>query len=147
MGGDVDSYLQSNIQNKNDGVHATSAYVATADDGTDSDNFVAFGIANSNANDEYWEMLKAHIAYLFSQADDLWIGTNKAKIIKFFTNGFSSDKLRMSIDDSGINMASNMKVRENNFNLTDLIMEVNSATAETAAFAYGAKMVIRTDLI
>ena len=46
--GDVDSYYQVVIQNKNTGSNASGDFVITADDGNDSDKYLNIGINSSN---------------------------------------------------------------------------------------------------
>jgi len=49
--GNVDSYLQQSIQNLSTGTTASSDYVATADNGSDSTYYINMGIDGSNYND------------------------------------------------------------------------------------------------
>jgi len=49
--GNVNSYSQLNFQNINNGTLASTDYVATADNGTDTTNYVSLGINSSTFND------------------------------------------------------------------------------------------------
>jgi hypothetical protein len=152
LGGSVDSYIQSNIQNKSDGISASADYIITADDGSDTDFYADMGLSNSNYDVPEWDISVAHDGYFWVDGGNAIIGSmTPGKDIKFFVANVSHEAhpidLIATMNTSGLNMYNGMKVRENGFNLSDLIMEANGATAETAAFAAGAKICIRTDLI
>lgn len=55
--GNINNYLQINIQNRNSGSNASSDIVATADIGTDTTNYIDMGINSSNyaSGPDYWE--------------------------------------------------------------------------------------------
>lgn len=148
LGGDVDSYLQANIQNKNDGIKASADYVATADNGDDTQNYIDMGINNSNALDPEWDANEQNDGYVYVNGQNLNIGTDVAdKDIYLITGGFMKANRRARVCDTGIDMVGAHKLSENGFNLTDLITEASNAIEEAAAFAAGSKIVIRTDLI
>src|SRR4051794_5452744 len=46
--GSIDSYLQINLRNKSNGTNASTDYIATADNGTDSTFYIDMGINSSN---------------------------------------------------------------------------------------------------
>jgi hypothetical protein len=153
VSGNIDSYLQINVQNKNGGVAASSDYIATADDGTDLGIYADLGICNSGYESESWDVAESHDTYVFGDGGNIVIGTlSVGKKIKLFIadiehEGHPSDVV-LEIDKlNGLNMMSGYKVKENGFSLTDLITECSSDVEETAAFAAGSKIVIRTDLI
>jgi hypothetical protein len=86
--GNVNSYSQVNYQNLNAGTSASTDFVATADNGTDSINFVNFGINSSTYNLGTFTITGANDGYLFSQSTNLAIGTAAAaKSVKFFQGG------------------------------------------------------------
>ena len=146
VGGDIDGYVQVTVQNKNDGIDASSDFVATADDGDDESHYIDIGINNSNYADPDFNITNADDGYLFVQDGDLIIGSTKDNV-KTFIGDTTSGSIIHTVSSTGLNMASGKKVQENGFNLSDLIIECDSATAETIAFASGSKIVIRTDLI
>lgn len=88
IGQSLNAHIQGNINNTNAGTLASSDWVATANNGTDTTNFINFGI-NSSANaDPAWTMAGANDGYLFTNGGHLTIGTaSAAKDIKFFTGG------------------------------------------------------------
>jgi hypothetical protein len=68
VGGDVDSYLQVNLQNINTGEDATADFIITADDGTDSWYYGDFGYTNSEYTGETlgWDIFEPHDMYLYT---------------------------------------------------------------------------------
>ncbi len=100
--GTIDNYLQLNIQNKSAGNNASSDVVATADNGTESVNYIDMGINSSTYNAASFNVTAANDAYLYSTGNDLAIGNATSnKSLKFFTGGTLSSNERMRIDGSG----------------------------------------------
>lgn len=100
--GTIDNYLQLNIQNKSAGNNASSDVVATADNGSESANYIDMGINSSTYNAAAFNVTAANDAYLYSTGNDLAIGNATSnKSIKFFTGGTVSSNERMRIDGSG----------------------------------------------
>ena len=100
--GNTDSYLQVNIQNLNDGTSASSDFVATADDGDDSSNYVDLGINSSGYNSATLVYGGAHTAYLYASDSDLVVGTAGAtEALKFFTGGDANANERIRVTSAG----------------------------------------------
>ena len=99
--GNLNNYLQLNIQNSNAGTNASSDVVATADNGNETTNFVDLGV-NSSANTAsiYGS---ANDAYLYNVGQNFLIGTGVAsKSLIFMTGGTTqSSNERMRIDGTG----------------------------------------------
>ena len=147
-GGNVDSYVQVTVQNNSPGIFASSDFVATADNGSDSTHFIDLGINNSNYNDPNYSAGKGDDGYLIMVDGDLAIGpTSDGKVTKLLAGGATSSDIVAEVSADGIDLQGSRHVSENGFNLIDMITECNSAVAEAAAFAAGAKIVIRTDLL
>jgi hypothetical protein len=86
--GSVNSYSQVNHQNLSSGTSASSDFIATADNGTDTTNFVDFGINSSTYNLGTFTITGVNDGYLYSQSSNLAIGVAAAaKSIKFFQGG------------------------------------------------------------
>jgi len=86
--GSVNAYSQINHQNLSAGNSASTDYIATADNGTDTTNFVDFGINSSTYNLGTFTIAGAAEAYLYSQSTSLAIGTATAgAFTKFFQGG------------------------------------------------------------
>ena len=146
IGLDVDSYLQMNIQNRNNGIHASSDFITTADIGSDSAYYTDMGINNSNFNDPAFPYGKALDSYLIGVGGNLILGAVEPnKEINFFAGSYSASSVK--ITGSGIVLPNGNTYKIGNFNITDLIAEANSKAQEDALFAAGTKIIIRTDLL
>ncbi len=99
--GTINSYLQLNIQNLSNGVSASSDVVATADNGSETTNYVDMGI-NGSANTS-GIMGGANDAYLYNIGQNFLLGTGTAsKSLVFMTGGTSqASNERMRIDGAG----------------------------------------------
>jgi hypothetical protein len=99
--GNINNYLQLNIQNSNAGTNASSDVVATADNGNETSNYVDMGI-NSSANTS-GTMGSANDSYLYNIGQNFLMGTGTpAKSLIFMTGGTSqSSNERMRVDGSG----------------------------------------------
>lgn len=99
--GNLNNYLQLNIQNKSNGANASSDLVATADNGNENANYVDLGINSSGYNTS---SITGGInnAYLYSQANDFVIGNgaNNHNLI-FYTTASSTGTERMRITSAG----------------------------------------------
>jgi len=85
--GNINNYLQYNIQNGNSGATASSDIVATADTGNETTNFIDMGINSSGFTQAVGAALDG---YLYTSSSNLILGTTAAKEIKFFTNNVNS---------------------------------------------------------
>jgi len=84
----VDAYAQINHQNLNAGNNASTDYIATADNGTDTTNYVDFGINSSTYNAGTFTIAGINDGYIYSQSSNFAIGTAAAaKSVKFFQGG------------------------------------------------------------
>jgi hypothetical protein len=86
--GNLDNYLQLNIQNTNQGVSASSDIVATANNGNEDTNYIDMGINNDNFNGPVGE---GNDAYLYSTGRHLHIGNASNYPVQFFVGGFDTD--------------------------------------------------------
>lgn len=96
--GSINSYLQLNIQNTSSGTTASSDIVATANNGTESTDFVNLGI-NGSGNTSTGVLGGSNTAYLYSTGEDFVIGngTNDAEL-RFFTTTAGTSTERMRLD-------------------------------------------------
>jgi hypothetical protein len=104
--GSVNNYFQLNINNQNAGAGASSDVVATADNGSETTNYVDLGI-NSSVNNS-GVMGNADDAYLYSAGNNLVMGTaNTGMAVIFLTGGTSeatNERLRiLSTGSVGVN--------------------------------------------
>jgi len=86
--GNLDNYLQLNIQNTNQGVSASSDIVATANNGNENTNYIDMGINNENFNGPIGV---GNDAYLYSTGRDLHIGNASNFPVQIFAGGFDVD--------------------------------------------------------
>jgi putative hemolysin len=100
--GNTNSYAQLNIKNQSAGAGASSDIVATADNGTETVNFIDMGINSSAYNDAAFTIGGINDAYIYNNGQDLSIGTaTTGKALLFHTGGTLSANERMRIDGSG----------------------------------------------
>lgn len=86
--GSVNSYSQVNHQNLSAGNNASTDFIATADNGTDTTFYVDFGINSSTYNLGTFTIAGINDGYLYSQSTNLAIGVATAgKSVKFFQGG------------------------------------------------------------
>ena len=99
--GTLNNYLQLNIQNKSNGTAASSDVVATADNGTETTNYIDMGINGSGNTSGVFG--SANDAYLFNVGQNLLMGTSTSgKSLVFMTGGSSqASNERMRIDGNG----------------------------------------------
>ncbi len=100
--GSIDNYLQFNIKNESTGSSSTSDIVATADNGTETSNYVDLGINGSNYSGSAIETGVANDAYLISAANDFYlVNSSEDKSMLFLTGGTGIANERMRILANG----------------------------------------------
>ena len=84
--GNLNNYLQLNIQNLNNGANASSDVVATANNGNESTNFIDMGINGANFTGPIGN---ANDAYIYSTGENLHIGnaSSGGQHLGFFVGG------------------------------------------------------------
>ena len=114
--GNRNGYLQFNIQNKNSSGQASTDIVATANNGTETTNYVDLGINSSSYNNGTSSLLNGpNNAYLYSKGEDFVIGNaSTSKSIVFFTGGDASTNEKFRINTAGVVMKSNVLPASNN---------------------------------
>lgn len=99
--GNTNSYAQLNIQNINTGTAASSDVVATADNGSETINFIDMGI-NSSTYSATGILGGANNAYLYATGNDFVIGNSKDdKSLIFYTSTSGTNTERMEITGAG----------------------------------------------
>lgn len=98
----ANSYSQVNSTNKSNGTSASSDWVATADTGTDSTNYIDMGINSSAYSDAAYTIGGALSAYLYSNGGTLTIGTQSATSLIFFTGGTLAANKRVEVTSTGL---------------------------------------------
>lgn len=107
IAGSGNSYVQINIQNRATGTDASADLVITANNGTDSSNYINLGINNSGYNNSSFNNATGYDGYLFIDGGDLDIGTRTpGKIIEFHAGGTTESKVIARISETGLNLIS-----------------------------------------
>ena len=100
--GEIDNYLQLNIKNSSGGNTASSDIVATADNGTESINYIDLGINSSGYTSALIPILDGvNEAYLYATGGDMKVGNGATYDLGFFTNGYALANERMRITAAG----------------------------------------------
>lgn len=87
--GNLNNYLQLNIQNTNQGTNASSDVVATADNGNENVNYIDMGINSENYNTNFIGAFND--AYLYSTGRHLHIGNASNFPVQIFAGGSDVD--------------------------------------------------------
>ena len=99
----VNSYQQIVMQNISTGTSASSDFVAVADSGTDSTNYIDMGINSSTYSDTAYTIGGSLDGYLYTNGGNLLVGTQTSgKGIVFHTGGTLSAQLRGRFTDQGL---------------------------------------------
>jgi hypothetical protein len=103
--GSIDNYFQANIQNLSDGEDASSDYVATADNGTETSNYIDMGINGSGFLTHPGnpiEFGQANDCYILASGNDFILSNNNvSKKMIFLTGGTTIENERMTISPNG----------------------------------------------
>jgi hypothetical protein len=102
VNGNVNDFFQANIQNLNAGTSASSDWIATANNGTDTANYADFGINSSAYSDPAFTIVGALGAYLYSASSELALGTASANALKFFTGDTLAANERARFTPAGL---------------------------------------------
>jgi hypothetical protein len=113
----VNYYSQVTLQNKSSGNDATADYIVTANNGSDTVNFLDLGIINSGydnttPSNSLGNIVFAADSYIYAQGNtsnanqsggNLAIGTaTTGKTIKFFAGGTTSSAIAMTVANTGV---------------------------------------------
>jgi hypothetical protein len=100
--GERNGYLQFNIQNKSGQGQASTDIVATADNGTETSNYVNLGINGGGYNSANNILSGPNNGYLFSSGQEFIIGNSApGKNLIIFTGGITGSNERMRITSAG----------------------------------------------
>jgi hypothetical protein len=101
--GTINNYLQLNIQNRSNGGSASSDVVASANNSTETSNFIDMGINSSAYTSTTYPILGGiNTAYLYATGRDFVIGNpSSSRNLLFFTNGFATTDEKLRITSTG----------------------------------------------
>jgi len=141
--GNLDNYLQLNIQNTNQGVSASSDVVATANNGTELTNYVNMGINNENYIDNGNGVGSANDAYLYSTGNKINIGNASNNTVGIFAGGFNVDTNRKLLINPN-----NQHELTGSLNISNILRVNNGITGSlfgTASYAVSASQATNTN--
>jgi hypothetical protein len=116
---DTLGYAQIVFQNHGNSGDASTDYVAVNDQGTDSQNYIDFGINSSTYANTDYAVTGANDGYLYVNGGNLAIGTQSpANVINFFTGGTNvATNIRAVLSDTDLAMKNaNVLVQDGNDN-------------------------------
>lgn len=100
--GERNGYLQFNIQNNSAQGQASTDIVATANNGTETTNYVNLGINGGGYNSANNILSGSNNGYLYSAGQDFIVGNTAAsKNLILFTGGITASNERMRITSTG----------------------------------------------
>lgn len=137
--GNVNGYFQANINNRNSGGSASSDWVATADNGGESNHYIDMGINGSGGGSA--PFTTANHAYLYSVEDSLNIGALGANnTVNFYTTGGTASPVeRLKIDASGnVGVGTSTLFAKFAVSVSSLANEVMSLFSTTYGQIFGA---------
>lgn len=110
--GNVNSYSQVNFQNISSGNIASTDYIATADNGDDSNYYVDLGINSSTFDDPTdYPGFFPNDAYVHNHGGNLIINPETAgKVIKLMVGGTATENIVATVLSSGFNVTGNITV-------------------------------------
>jgi len=98
----ANTYTQIQIQNQSTGGAASSDFIATADDGTDTTRYIDMGINGSGWNQSTWTISGPRDGYLYTSGVNLTIGTDTVgKTLKIHTGGLLAACVVATFNDAG----------------------------------------------
>ena len=154
MAGTTDSWIQVNVQNKSTTANASSDYVATADTGNDSANYIDLGINSSVYSNSSYSSGGALDGYLYTNGGHLTLGTQTAtKQIKMFTGGTLAANIRATLSDSALNLATGVQLQQNGAPIVPNVVQVSvgfglvTGPGDTASASVPATWVTSTSVI
>lgn len=107
---DVDDYIQIGIQNPNNGAYASADLVLTADNGTNTTNFIDLGIASSGYDYPDYGIAKANDGYILMEGGDLDLAVSGGQSIVFAAGGFTSTDKIGEWNETQLKVENNLEV-------------------------------------
>lgn len=152
FGGNVNSYLQVNLQNTSNGANAESDFVITADNGTDSVNYINMGIVNSGYDNTTPSNSLGNIiwpadGYIYSQGNtanssanggNLAIGTTvSSKTVKIFAGGNSTSNIVATFSNNKVTIGSGSGTTSQGINAVAVGINAGTNTQGNGTVAVG----------
>jgi hypothetical protein len=107
--GNTNNYVQFNIKNTSAGGQASTDIVATANNGSETSNYVDLGINSGNYNNGGTLLTGPNNGYLYSKGEDFIIGNaSTSKSIIFFTGGDALSNEKFRLNSNGVVLKSDL---------------------------------------
>ena len=102
-------YTQIQIQNISSSNSASSDFVATANNGTDTTNYIDMGINNSGWSSNAWTISGANDGYLYVDGGNLTLGTDTVnKNVSIHVGGTLANNIVATFAANGLTVSSNI---------------------------------------
>lgn len=140
--GDQNDFFQFIMQNKSDGINASTDMIATADNGTDSEGYINVGINGSNYSDPDYSITGPGDGYLYvhgipNVSGNLAIGTVHERDIVFHTGGTTAaDEIARLAHGQGLVIYGNIIMDSSASSTIDGITSVTFADASVQNTAF-----------
>jgi hypothetical protein len=97
----IAGYGQINVQNTSSGSYASTDVVVTADNGSDTQNYIDIGINSSTYASSAYSISGPNDSYIYAQSKNIAIGTASSADILLHTGGTLASNERVRITSSG----------------------------------------------
>ena len=99
----INGYSQVNIRNASTAANASGDLVVTADNGTDTTNYIDLGVNNSSFSNGSWTINGALDGYLYSSNQNFSIGVAfPNRYLSFFAGGTLAANEKMRVNSNGV---------------------------------------------
>jgi hypothetical protein len=141
--GTANSYVQVDVHNSSNGALASSDFIATADTGTDTTQYIDMGVNSSGFSSAGWTISGPLDTYLYASDGAMTIGTASAQSLSFHTGGTLAANIRLTLNATGdifgrgisrVVYASSQTAFISNTTLTNTPLVFSSVPAGTYAF-------------
>ncbi len=135
MTNNTNSYYQINIQNLSTGVSGSSDYIATSDNGSDSNFYIDFGINSSKYSETGYALYGPNDGYLYVNGGDLFLGTSTTGIVSFHVSGTQLSNKILDITLSGINLGTGKSIYDVSGSTYSQVKVTGSNSIQTPIFS------------
>lgn len=112
--GNANSYSQVNFQNINDGTEASTDYIATANNGDDTNFFINMGIGSNNYSSVDYPAYDANDGYLLTNGGNLLINAvTPNKVVKFLVGGADAGQVIATLSNTQLSMTGTISATGN----------------------------------
>lgn len=111
--GNLNDFLEHNAQNANTGDTASSDWVATADTGNNTIDYIDMGINGSGYNQASFSIIGAKDGYLYTSNGHLSIGTAQNKEVRIHAGGTTANNEILSINATAVQVTNNIALWAN----------------------------------